>query len=97
MRLTTNARFDLNEKVIIDGELFFQGETSARTPGTFTDPVKVVKVKSFMDVSAGAEYRINNKIGVFLRANNLLGQSYQKYLYYSRLGLTLFGGLNYSF
>ena len=97
LRLTTNARFDLNEKVIIDGELLFQGETSARTPGTISNPVNVVKVKSFMDVSAGAEYRINNKLGVFLRANNLLGQSYQKYLYYSRLGLTLFGGLNYSF
>jgi hypothetical protein len=97
LRLTTNARFDLNEKVIIDGELLFQGETSARLPGAFPDPVSVVKVKSFMDVSAGAEYRINNKVGVFLRANNLLGQSYQKYLYYSRLGLTLFGGLNYSF
>ena len=97
LRLTTNARFDLNEKVIIDGELFFQGETSARTPGTFTEPFKVVKIKSFMDVSAGAEYRVNKKIGVFLRANNLLGKSYQKYLYYSRLGLNLFGGLNYSF
>jgi len=97
LRLTTNARFDLNEKVIIDGELFFQGETSARTPGTFTEPFNVVKIKSFMDVSAGAEYRVNKKIGVFLRANNLLGKSYQKYLYYSRLGLNLFGGLNYSF
>lgn len=97
LRLTTNARFDLNEKVIIDGELLFQGETSARTPGSFTDPVNIVKIKSFMDISAGAEYRVNNKIGVFLRANNLLGKSYQKYLYYSRLGLNLFGGLNYSF
>lgn len=97
LRLTTNARFDLNEKVIIDGELLYQGETSARTPGTFSNPVNIVKVKSFMDVSAGAEYRVNNKLGVFLRANNLLGQSYQRYLYYSRLGLTLFGGLNYSF
>lgn len=97
LRLTTNARFDLNEKVIIDGELLFQGETSARTPGTMTSPVNIVKIKSFMDVSAGAEYRINNKVGVFLRANNLLGKSYQKYLYYSRLGLNVFGGLNYSF
>ena len=97
LRLTSNARFDLNEKVIIDGELLFQGETSARTPGPASDPVNIVKIKSFMDVSAGAEYRINNEFGVFLRANNLLGKSYQKYLYYSKLGLTLFGGLNYSF
>ncbi len=97
LRVTSNARFDLNEKVILDGELLFQGETSARTPGPASAPVTVVKVKSFMDISAGAEYRVNNKFGVFLRANNLLGKSYQKYLYYSKLGLTLFGGVNYSF
>ncbi len=97
LRLTTNARFDLNEKIIIDGELLFQGETSARTPGTLSSPVNVVEIKSFLDISAGAEYRINSKAGVFLRANNLLGKTYQKYLYYSRLGLNVFGGLNYSF
>jgi len=97
LRLTSNVRFDLNEKVIIDGEILFQGETSAKTPGPASAPVSIVKLKSFMDVSAGAEYRINKQFGVFLRANNLLGKSYQKYLYYSKLGLTLFGGLNYSF
>ncbi len=97
LRLTSNARFELNEKVIIDGELLFQGESSAKTPGPASGPVEIVNIKSFMDVSAGAEYRVNNKLGVFLRANNLLGKSYQKYLYYSKLGLTLFGGVNYSF
>ncbi len=97
LRLTSNARFDLNEKVIIDGELLFQGESSAKVPGPASAPVSIVNIQSFVDVSAGAEYRVNNKFGVFLRANNLLGKSYQKYLYYSRLGLTLFGGVNYSF
>jgi hypothetical protein len=97
LRITSNARFDLSEKIIIDGELLFQGETMARIGGVGSVPVSAVKIKSFMDVSAGAEYRVNNKIGVFVRANNLLGTSYQKYLYYSKLGLNVLGGLNYSF
>lgn len=98
LRLTSNAKLTLNDKISLDGELLFQSETFAKTLGTGVPAVEsTVKVKSFMDISAGAEYRVNNKIGVFLRANNLLGSSYQKYLYYSRLGLNLFGGLNYSF
>ncbi|HEY1008711.1 MAG: hypothetical protein ACO1NS_06060 [Daejeonella sp.] len=98
LRLTSNAKLTLNDKIALDGELLFQSETFAKTisPGVPATESSV-KIKSFMDVSAGAEYRVNNKIGVFLRANNLLGTSYQKYLYYSRLGLNLFGGLNYSF
>lgn len=97
LRLASNARFDLNEKIIIDGELLFQGETTAKVPGSVSAPVSIVNIKSFMDISAGAEYRVNNKFSVFLRANNLLGKSYQKYLYYPKLGLNLFGGVNYSF
>ncbi|SKB28888.1 TonB-dependent receptor [Daejeonella lutea] len=97
LRFSSNARFDLNEKVIIDGELLFQGETTAKFPGPASGPVNIVNIKSFMDISAGAEYRVNNKFGVFLRANNLLGKSYQKYLYYPKLGMNLFGGVNYSF
>ncbi len=98
LRLTSNAKLTLNDKISLDGELLFQGETFAKTLGTGIPATEsTVKIKSFMDISAGAEYRVNNKIGVFLRANNLLGSSYQKYLYYSRLGLNLFGGLNYSF
>ncbi|MHB1176887.1 MAG: TonB-dependent receptor [Daejeonella sp.] len=98
LRISSNARAQLNQKLFLDGELLFQGETFARTM-TPNPPAgeQIVRIKSFMDLSAGAGYQVNSKIGVFLRANNLLGKSYQKYLYYSKLGLNIFGGLNYSF
>ena len=98
LRVTSNARAQINQKLSIDGELYFQGETFARTmSASLPSMEQAVKIKSFMDISAGAGYQVNKKIGVFLRVNNLLGNSYQKYLYYSRLGLNVFGGVNYSF
>ncbi|MEJ7778374.1 MAG: TonB-dependent receptor [Daejeonella sp.] len=98
LRLSSNARAQLSQKLFVDGELLFQGETYARTmASSLPSGEQIVKIKSFMDLSAGAGYQVNPKIGVFLRANNLLGNSYQKYLYYSKLGLNIFGGLNYSF
>lgn len=98
LRLTSTAKFKIANKVVIDGELLFQGDTRAKliSPTTPAND-QMVTVKSFLDISGGAEYKINNKIRVFVRANNLLGNSYQKYLYYSRLGLNIMGGLNYSF
>ncbi len=98
LRLVSNVRAGISRKLFIDGELAFQGETYAK----IVDPVfpmaeKSVKLKGFMDLSAGAGYQVNNKIGVFLRINNLLDASYQKYLYYPKLGMNIFGGLNYSF
>lgn len=96
LRLISNARAQLNQKLFLDAELLFQGESYARlngTAGSYTSRT----LKGFLDMSAGAEYKINNKTGVYLRANNLTGQSYQRYLFYPKLGLTVLGGINYSF
>jgi outer membrane cobalamin receptor len=96
LRLTSNAKVQVNHKLYLDAEVLFQGETYAKVssgPGTF----KSSTLKSFIDLSAGAEYKINKKIGAYLRANNIMGQNYQRYLYYPKMGLTLFGGVNYSF
>ena len=96
VRLISNARAQLNQKLFLDAEVLFQGETYARlnsAGGGLTSST----LKGFVDLSAGAEYKVHNKIGVYLRANNLTGQSYQRYLYYPKMGLTLLGGVNYSF
>lgn len=96
LRLISNARAQINQKLFLDAELLFQGESFARlngTAGSYTSRT----LKGFLDLSAGAEYKINNKTGVYLRANNLTGQSYQKYLFYPKMGLTVLGGINYSF
>jgi hypothetical protein len=96
VRLISNARAQVNQKLFLDAEVLFQGETYARVNGA-GGGLTSSTLKGFVDLSAGAEYKVHNKIGVYLRANNLTGQSYQRYLYYPKMGLTLLGGVNYSF
>lgn len=95
-RLISNARAQMNQKLFLDAELLFQGSTYGRVNSP-VDGFDRYQLEGFLDLGAGAEYRVNNKIGVYLRANNLLGQYYQQYLHYPKLGLNVFGGLNYSF
>ena len=95
-RLMSNAKFQINRKVIVDAEVLFQDNVYARvngTPGTFASK----SIDGFIDLSAGAEYKVTSKIGVYIRANNLLGQQYQRFLYYPRLGMNVLGGVNYAF
>jgi len=96
VRLLSNARLALNKRLFIDGELVLNGKTNAFTYNELLERVPV-SVKSYADLSAGAEYQLKNKIGIFLRLNNIFGTEYQQYLYYPRLGLNAIGGLNYSF
>ena len=104
--LSSNARINIGEKVFLNAEVLFSGETSAKTydysqldingDPSLGEPI-VQKVPAFADFSAGAEYRVNNQFGIFVQANNFLNSNYEKYLYYPRLGFNVFGGLNYSF
>jgi len=106
VRIASNARINISEKVFLNAEVLFNGETSAKTYNYLTsvpqkdysleEPI-IQKVSAFADFSAGAEYRVNNQFGIFIQANNLLNTNYEKYLNYQRLGFNIFGGLNYSF
>lgn len=109
MRLSANARFNISDKLYIDGELLFQGQTY----GLVQDPAinlsgyaftevgesgaRKTTVPSFADLSAGAEYRATDRIGIYVRLNNMLGTNYERYLFYPRLGLNVIGGVNFSF
>ncbi|MCL8000558.1 TonB-dependent receptor, partial [Brucella sp. 21LCYQ03] len=104
VRLTANARFNISEKLYIDAEALFHGATSARAFAYTNDGVPVdasaptvQSIPSFLDLSAGAEYKATKQLGIFVKANNMLNNEYQRYLYYPRLGFNVIGGLNFSF
>lgn len=103
VRLTANARFNISEKLYIDAEALFHGQTSARTfnyaDGVVVQPATpmIQSIPSFLDISAGAEYKATKQLGIFVKANNMLNNEYQRYLYYPRLGFNVIGGLNFSF
>ena len=93
----SNARFQINKKVFIDAEALVQEEIYARVNGTVPGTFTSKSINGFIDLSAGAEYKVNEKFGVYIRANNLTGQTYQRFLYYPKLGMNFIGGLNYAF
>lgn len=102
--LSSHARINISEKLFIDGEVLFNGQTKAKVfdYANFdidapSNGYTVETIPSFVDLSGAIEYRIDNKFGISVRANNLFGKSYERYLYYPRLGLNVIGGLNYSF
>ena len=96
LRIHSNFRLSLNKKFIIDGEAVYTGDRDAST-FDINNVATVVPVKSYLDLSGGAEYAIKNKLGVYVRVNNLFSTKYQQYIYYPSYGLNILGGLNYSF
>ncbi|WP_336830505.1 hypothetical protein [Sphingobacterium multivorum] len=102
-RMQANARFNISDKFFVDAELSTQGNTYAYIYDYNTDGSRIsnsghkATIGSFADLNAGAEYRIKKQFGIFVKANNIFGKEYERYMYYPRLGFNVIGGLNYSF
>ncbi|MFN8407560.1 MAG: hypothetical protein U0X71_08810 [Sphingobacteriaceae bacterium] len=95
--LESTLKVKITKAFSLDASLTFAGETDAKVIDPLNSQTKSVKIDSFTDISAGAECRIVRNVRLYLRANNILGKSYQQYLYYPKLGFNIFGGLNFSF
>jgi hypothetical protein len=96
-RLFSNAHLSISKKFLLDAELVLNGDTKALTFGSTPEERQITNISSYADLSVGAEYILKQKFGIFLRANNIFGNEYQRFLYYPNLGLNILGGLNYSF
>ena len=106
LRLSSDLMYAITKQITLNAAVAVQGDSKAKVytaapanPYLIPDLANetVVNVKGFIDLGAGATYKINNKFSAFARVNNLLGNKYSKYLYYDAIGLSIFGGIAYSF
>jgi len=106
LRVSSDLWFNITKELTLTGSVIVQDDSKAKVytsapanPYFIPDPTQetVVTVKGFVDLGAGANYKINNKFSAFIKANNLLNSNYSRYLYYETIGLNVFGGISYSF
>jgi hypothetical protein len=105
-RLSSNLLYNFNKKLNFTAAVNIQGESKAKlytaapaNPYLIPDPTieSIVNVKGFVDLGLGAGYKINDKFSAFLRTNNLLNTNNTRYLNYQAIGVSVFGGVSYSF
>ena len=111
LRVSSNFLLNINKKLSFNADVAVQDDSKAKV--YLANPIaigsnsyppipdynleKVVNLKGFVDLGIGATYKINNKFSAFAKVNNLLNTNYSKYLYYQVNGISIFGGLSYSF
>ncbi|RZK77461.1 MAG: TonB-dependent receptor, partial [Pedobacter sp.] len=106
LRISSDLWFNVTKELSLTGSVIIQDDSKAKiynsapaNPYFIPDPTQesIVTVKGFVDLGAGANYKINKKFSAFAKVNNLLNSNYSRYLYYETIGLNIFGGISYSF
>ncbi len=91
------ADYQINDKWSSGFDIFYKG---ARKDYVF-DNILLTKdiktLKAFTDVNFRLNYNFNNQLGAYLRGNNLLGTSYERWYNYPTQGLQILAGVKYKF
>ncbi|MEP3205642.1 MAG: TonB-dependent receptor [Gilvibacter sp.] len=97
---TAGATLDIGftDKIFAGGSLFFVGERTDVLSDTFINTLPVeVTLDSYLDANVYANYRINERVSVFVKGSNLLSDNYQKWLNTPVQGLQVLAGATYKF
>lgn len=89
-----SARYNLQEKIIIKGELFYIGKRKAK--GLVDGSFETVTLDPVFDGNLSAEYRYNKVLSGFLRFRNLAAGSYERWASYPTYGFQFMAGVTYS-
>ncbi len=100
IKLNANVDFNITEKWYAGAKVFFVGERKDQKLNT--DIVYVlapssITLDSYLDVNAHLGFKYSDRLTGFLRANNILNKSYQKWLDYPVQGFQVVLGANYKF
>ncbi|GAB3755223.1 hypothetical protein GCM10028817_22970 [Spirosoma pomorum] len=88
----TNS-YTLNKKLFVTADLYFLEGIKNKNLVTNT----VYTLKPIYDLNVKIDYFLGKQVAAFVSLNNIIGQNYQRYLYYPTQGLNFLGGISYSF
>jgi len=94
------ADYQITEKWFAGANLFFTGERFDREEilvGGDALSSRIVTLESFVDLNLNAGYRFNDQLSIFVKGNNLLDDSYQRWSNYPVLGIQVLAGATYKF
>jgi hypothetical protein len=84
------------DQFIFTADVLYRGEAPVRLPAAVY-ATSATNTKAYANLGLTAEYRITEKFSVFLQGKNLLNRHYQNYYLYYHPGITVGGGITYSF
>ena len=91
--------YDLNDKLAFHSGFLYQGGRYAKVVEFDNHGLtySTQKLKDVLDLSLGADYKVNDQLTAFALVDNVLCQKYQLYYNYPVTGIQLFAGVKLRF
>jgi hypothetical protein len=96
LELRLMAAYNIQDKILVSGEVFTMNKRYARTFGA-DKRVVPVELKGFADLNIGIEYRHTRILSAFLNLNNLANTRNYRWYNYPGYRFNVMAGIAYSF
>lgn len=96
MTASVYGTYNFLDKILFNSELYYIGSSYGkifRPDGTSV----LRQTDTIVDLNLKADYKFTNNFTVFVMANNLLGNKYERFVNYPVKSVNLIGGITYSF
>ncbi len=101
LKATLFTNFDINEQIYAGASVFYVGERSILFTGDVLifgeGMVEFRTLDSYIDANAHVGYRVNDRLSIFAKGSNLLGENYEKWQHFPVQGIQGLLGATYKF
>lgn len=91
--VTGSIRYNLYDKIVFGSNIYLLGGMKAYDYSS----EEVISLGSIVDLNLDIKYLFSDRLGVFLKFNNLLGRNYERYWRYPSRGIQILGGASINF
>ncbi len=100
-KVTLSGWYDISDKLVFTADVIAVGARKAFTTDATQEDlggnVYAKELDALVDLNLGVEYFFTKRFSAFIRSYNLANQNYQFYNEYNTQGITVIGGISYSF
>jgi hypothetical protein len=93
VQLKSGISYSISNKLQIQTEMLLMGGIN----GINLESQQEEQLDPFFDLTLEVNYSISRRAGLFVRAENILSQEYERFLNYPVRGIRVFGGLTFTF
>jgi hypothetical protein len=98
LQATLFSTFNITESLYGGVSLFYVGERKDEDDNVLFSSVEtIVTLEGYLDANIHLGYRLTERLSIFAKGSNLLGDNYQKWYNYPVQGIQVLGGATYKF
>jgi hypothetical protein len=99
LQATLFTTFSITEKLYGGASIFYVGERKDLDLNTaaFPSVSPVVTLDGYVDLNVNFGYKFSDRLSVFVKGSNLIGDNYERWYNYNVQGIQVLGGATYKF